>query len=281
MRRVAAAVVSLAVLSLCGCPPSQSGHLLAPYQPRRPVFESAFRFRASSYDDAKPVLAAEVVEVGRSVRDRPIECRILGEGADVTFILATIHGNESAGTALLGSLERHLADRPHLLRTRRVVLMPVANPDGYAADTRHNIRGIDLNRNFPAANFDGNRRHGERPLCEPESRAIQKVLEAYKPARIVSIHQPIGCIDYDGPAHGLARAMANACDLPIKLVGSRPGSLGSYAGLTLGIPIITLELPRSADLLGPDGRWQRYGRALLAAVLYPEPLGREVDLSSR
>ena len=223
----------------------------------------------------------DVSIVGMSVEGRPIQCRVLGDGPRTVLLMATIHGDENVGTPLLRDLEIYLKHKPRLLDGRTVVLMPVANPDGYAHNTRHNVHGVDLNRNFPADNFDASAVHGSAPLCEPESRAIKQVLDQHRPAAIVSIHQPYGVLDYDGPGEALAAAMAAHCDLPVKRVGSRPGSLGSYAGLTLGVPIITLELPRSADLLGAEGRWQRYGRALLAAVLYPEPVGREVDLSSR
>ncbi|MCP4248014.1 MAG: murein peptide amidase A [bacterium] len=209
--------------------------------------------------------------VGISVEGRPIECRVLGRGSDVVLIMATIHGNESAGTPLVRRLDAHLHRHPDLLASRRVVLLPVVNPDGMAHGTRINARGVDLNRNFPADNFAGTARHGRRPLCEPESRAIKAVLDEYVPARIVSIHQPMAQIDYDGPAEQLAWAMGRYTDLPVKRIGSLPGSLGSYAGLTRGIPIITLELPRPERPLGREPLWRRYGRALLAAITFPDP----------
>ena len=71
-------------------------------------------------------------------------------------------------------MDDHLVGHPALLAGRRVVLLPVINPDGMANGSRFNARGIDLNRNFPAENFSGTARHGTRPLCEPESRAIKK-----------------------------------------------------------------------------------------------------------
>ena len=51
-------------------------------------------------------------------------------------------------------------------------------------------------------------------------------------------------------------------------MGGRPGSLGSYAGTKLGIPTVTLEMPRSATGLAPDALWQRYGEALVVAVRF-------------
>ena len=42
--------------------------------------------------------------------------------------------------------------------------------------------------------------------------------------------------------------------------------MGSWVVIDLGIPIVTVELPRDADELGPEERWRRWGRMLLAAV---------------
>jgi murein peptide amidase A len=208
--------------------------------------------------------------VGRSVQGRPIMIQILGEGDDTVLIMATIHGNEPAGTPLVERLIHHLRHDRNLLEGRRVVLMPVANPDGLAAKTRENIRRVDLNRNFDTANRINDQTHGLRPLSEPESRALHAVIKDYNPSRIVSIHQPLNCIDYDGPAQALAARMAQYCDLPVKRLGARPGSLGSYTGESLGIATITLELPGEASRWSEETLWQRYGKALLAAVLFPQ-----------
>jgi protein MpaA len=129
---------------------------------------------------------------------------------------------------------------------------------------------VDLNRNFEAANRVDNSTNGFRALSEPESRASKAVIEQYRPNRIVSIHQPLDCIDYDGPGRALATRMAQYCPLPVKKLGGRPGSLGSYAGDGLGIPTITFEMPAGATKLSEAALWQQYGRALLAAIQYPD-----------
>ena len=207
--------------------------------------------------------------LGSSVEGRPIDCEIFGDGRDTSLITATIHGNEPAGTPLLHELSDHLRRHPEIVEGRRIVLIPVANPDGYAKNLRHNVRGVDLNRNFPAGNYSSKSHHGGRPLSEPESQALNFVLREYPPDRIISIHQPTtlpACIDYDGPGQELAREMGRHTDLPIKKLGSRPGSLGSYAGLSLGIPIITLEIPRTHDDRDGPTLWRRYGKMMLAAI---------------
>jgi protein MpaA len=190
-----------------------------------------------------------------------IEVRVFGDGERTVLILATIHGNEAAGTPLLRRLAEHLATHAHLLEGRRVVLLPVANPDGYAHGTRRNAAGVDVNRNFATANS-----RSRTPLSEPESRAIAALIERYRAAVVVSIHQPLNCVDYDGPAAGLARSMAAASGLPVRKLGAKPGSLGSYVGLELGLPIVTVELPRGASRLTSDALWKRYGEMLLVAV---------------
>ena len=194
---------------------------------------------------------------------------MVGQGPDTTFILATIHGNELAGTPLIQRLAEYLQQHTDLLQGRKVVLLPVANPDGMANNSRYNANGVDLNRNFAAANRRNNAQHGYSPLSEPEAAAVASLIRQYSPDRIVSIHQPSSCIDYDGPAWSLANHMAQHCDLSVRKLGAQSGSLGSYAGLTLHIPIITLELPGNADSLNEDSLWQRYGPALVAAVVYP------------
>ncbi len=210
--------------------------------------------------------------VGFSVERRSIHCEEFGDGGDVVLIMATIHGNEPAGAPLVRQLSQHLAWHPRLIEGRRIVLMPVANPDGLARNTRHNANDVDLNRNFPADDFARKKPHGTTPLSQPESRALDAALDRYRPDRVVSIHQPLECIDYDGPARALAEAMGAWTDLPVKKLGSRPGSLGSYVGETRGVPIITLELPGSATGMSDWQLWRRYGKCLLAAICYPESI---------
>ncbi len=204
--------------------------------------------------------------VGVSVEGREIACQRLGQGPIAVLYLATIHGNEAAGTPLLEHLAEYLLAHPELTDGVSVLLLPVANPDGMAANRRSNANGVDLNRNFPTDNWRPNSTGGAAPISQPESRALYDLIERQKPRIIVSLHQPLRCIDYDGPAKELAHAMAAACDLPVRKLGARPGSLGSYTGVELGIPTITLELPRSDDQRSPDDLWQAYGEMLLVPL---------------
>ncbi len=204
--------------------------------------------------------------IGASVEGRPIEAHSLGMGHEVVVVVAGIHGNEPAGTPLATALMRELRRRPELLANRRVLVVPDANPDGRVANTRSNARGVDLNRNFEAPNRRGARREGAHALSEPEAEAIERLVRLHAPHRVLSIHQPLRCVDYDGPAQALAERMAALSRLPVKKLGTRPGSMGAWLGEGLRIPLVTLELPREASKLDERALWDRYGEAVLAFV---------------
>jgi len=231
---------------------------------------SEVRPAATKLSEPKSKISQRSYIAGHSVNGVPILCHVLGDGDDVILIMATIHGNENAGTGLVHLLRNHLQTHPGLLARRRVVLMPMVNPDGFRKLVRYNSNGIDLNRNFPADNRQNSVRYGMSALSEPEALAIDRVLQEHVPSRIVTLHEPLNCIDYDGPGSELAQHMGMFCKLSVKKLGSRPGSLGSYAGETLGVPIITFELPRTDYRLDDMQLWRKYGAALLAAVTFPE-----------
>jgi len=204
--------------------------------------------------------------IDRSIEERPIECAVFGEGPVTVLVLASIHGDEAAGTPLVRELAARLHEAPDWLHGRRVIVVPEVNPDGVARGRRENARGVDLNRNFPARNWRAGRRYGAEPLSEPESRTVHDLVERYGVDRIVSCHQAADLLDYDGPARALAEAMTAVSPLRIGRLGARPGSLGSWAGVDRGIPTITIELRRADDRASGAELWERYGLMLVVAV---------------
>ncbi len=224
--------------------------------------------QTTSPANAAPSSGAYDVSPSSTDAHGELDVQVFGTGVEVVMMIATIHGDEAAGTPLLRQLAAHAEANPEILDGVRLVLVPVANPDGFDHDRRTNANGVDLNRNFPSSNYSSRSRHGDEPLSQWESRALHDLILHWTPARVVSIHQPLRCIDYDGPAQALAEAMADACDLPVKKLGARPGSLGSWVGLELGIPIVTVELPGSASRWSDERLWDRYGDMLQAALRF-------------
>ena len=193
---------------------------------------------------------------GRSVNGVPLEgVTLLGSDSQKPLILlfAGIHGDERTTVVVMRRFVEYVSHQPQSSST--LVVVPLANPDGYAADTRVNARGVDLNRNFPATNFKPSRisryANGSAPLCEPESRALFDLVQRLKPARILSLHaiqRSKHGNNYDGPAKEIADRMAtqNHYNVLDTIGYATPGSFGSWAGIDQQIPTITLELPSNA-----------------------------------
>jgi len=217
----------------------------------------------------RPLVEREI-QLGQSVEDREIVVHILGDSAEVTLIMAAIHGNEPTSAVVAERLLEHLRCHPEQLEGRSVAILTVANPDGLARRLRTNKRLVDLNRNFPAANWAKTRRGvnfgGTAAASEPETLALIKLFEEIKPARVVSIHSmDKPCNNYDGPAKAIAQMMSelNGYEARDNIGYPTPGSLGSWAGIDRQIPMITLELPRK---MGGEEAWEQNRSALLAVI---------------
>ncbi|MBA3718658.1 MAG: succinylglutamate desuccinylase/aspartoacylase family protein, partial [Actinobacteria bacterium] len=129
------------------------------------------------------------VVVGRSLDGRPLRALELGfPGPRTVLVVGCIHGNECAGTAVVKKLETLPPPRFDLW------VIPDLNPDGRAAGTRQNARGVDLNRNFPWAwkargkPWD-TQFPGVRPVSEPESRFAARLILRLRPRLTIWYHQ--------------------------------------------------------------------------------------------
>jgi len=213
---------------------------------------------------------------GRSAQGRALAAFVLDNGvpdpADVTLVFGGFHGNERSTPGVVERLERWLRQTPEAWPHRRVLLVPQANPDGVAAGTRDNARGVDINRNFPVGWTSAARAAryspGARAASEPETQAIIALLARYRPAKIVSLHSPLRCLNWTGDlGHAMASLMHTRDHLPVKdYIGyPTPGSLGDYCGAK-GIGIVTLELAGE----DAEAAWQE-NRAAFAAVINLRP----------
>jgi predicted deacylase len=167
---------------------------------------------ASAVESRAPSAAYASVEIGRSVAGRPIVAWHLGETHKPKVVLiAGMHGNEAAPTAILRTLRDgktvHGID---------LWVVPAYNPDGLARGTRRNARGVDLNRNYPYhwAPLGGSYYSGPKPASEPETRAMMRFLGKVRPDYILSFHQPLHGVDVAVERPAFARRVARMLGLP-------------------------------------------------------------------
>jgi protein MpaA len=235
----------------------------------------------TSHDTSKAHPLMQTQTLGTSVQGRPILLHRFGNGPVGTLVIGGMHGDESTSIAVANELVEVLKDGDVSVLDGTVAVIPVANPDGFAAGKRRNSRQVDINRNFPAANWGKSRpgtyHGGPEPLSEPETVVIRDAVKALAPRQIISIHSITRgreCNNYDGPGEELAKRMAQHNGYAVKdnIGYPTPGSFGSWAGIDLQIPVITLELPRD---LPADKAWEGNRQALLEAVLPVRSVARD------
>lgn len=199
------------------------------------------------------VLRHEPRPYGRSELGAALECFGPSSGPVDVLIMASMHGDEVDSTVALSEAMRRVPENA----LKNPVILGV-NPDGILRGTRCNGRGVDLNRNWPTADWspapvcyrghDMAERNielspGESAGSEAETRALMDLVKTLQPRAIVTLHTPLGCID-DPNDSPLGRWIASEIGLPlVPDVGyPTPGSFGTW-GAEQGIPVITWELP--------------------------------------
>lgn len=195
--------------------------------------ESKIHVKKVTYGHTKKKrhLVAHIVEPARHQRTRHKNI----------YILAAQHGDERNTRRVLEYFVREvkLLSRD-FMNERRIIMVPLYNPDGYKRNNRMTTGDIDLNRDFPTSDGD------EENPKSPETRAFMRLLKKYPPALIYNIHQPFRVVlAYEGDEE-LAKPFAILADYPLgQDVGyPTPGSLGTY-GRENKISVITIELARS------------------------------------
>ena len=168
------------------------------------------------------------------------------------LIVGCVHGDETAGEAITRRL-RSVAPPPGVA----LWLVDEFNPDGCKANRRQNADGVDLNRNSPwhwrALDHPGGTYYsGSRPLSEPESRTINRLVARLRPAVSIWYHQHAHLVDASGGDPTIERRYARLVGLPFRHFGTFPGSITSWQNATFRRDTaFVVELP--AGTLSPRG----------------------------
>ena len=173
-------------------------------------------------------LSQDVVGIGYSAGGRPIFAERLGDpGGRRVLVIGAIHGDEDDGLAIVDELRRRAV--PDDIELWIIESM---NPDGVAAQDRHNDRGVDLNRNFPyrwgPIGVEGDGQYaGTGPASEPETQAVTNLITQLRPDIVIWYHQDLFVIS---PAQGReGRVRARYAELTGLPIGEITG--GTYTGV--------------------------------------------------
>ncbi|HTE22433.1 MAG TPA: DUF2817 domain-containing protein [Candidatus Limnocylindria bacterium] len=171
----------------------------------------------SAWQFSGQVICQTVFSIGTSVQGRPITAYSFGSGSRKIFFVGATHGDEQSSAYLLQSWVSHLEANAHRIPAgRTITVIPVLNPDGFAAGTRTNAHNVDLNRNFPANDWKSgvtmpNQTYlkyggGKSPLSEPESKALANYVLGQRPWLVLTYHAVAGVVIPNGTGNSVAQA---------------------------------------------------------------------------
>jgi len=246
------------------------------------------------------------LELGKSVESRPLVLLRIGcqqDGPPEVYLGSGIHGHEGSEDDARWMVDQLLARREdahvaELLRTRVLWVQLAMNPDGIAAATRKNARGVDLNRNFAvrweAKTAPTSRTYaGPEPFSEPETAALRDfVLERPHLRAWLDLHRSTDMLIEARAHHGtLPAAVGRAAVALAAAMGDfrrwgagdspppTPGGLSiDWVWQEAGVVAFTIENEQTGGgAPDQDPRWLALLHLLEHASDYPQSRRAEAD----
>ena len=203
--------------------------------------------------------------IGQSVQGRPIVAYSFGSGATTVLFTGGMHGSEPSGYATMLAWAQYLRVYGNIVPAdKRIVIVLNTNPDGIATNSRNNSQNVNIDRNFPTADWEASIETASGTLptgggvtagSEPETAALMTLTRQLQPRLEVSFHAQgmlVGANKFadsttigDIYSHTVGYTTIYY-DAEAVMGYPMTGEYEGWMGEVMGIPAILIELPTTS-----------------------------------